>query len=98
MEPAQVALSVLVSRSRLDFLGDNGEDDVLVSPPHHSPQRLISLDGGTHVTGRGDWLAIDADDDITLLQAGAVATEVKEKTNECCKCCNICPVAIGGGT
>lgn len=97
VEPAWVALRVLVSRSRLDFLGDNGEDDVLVAPPHHSPQRVIPLDGGTHVTGRVDWLAIDADDDITLLQASTVATEMTEKTNKCCWCCNICPVPIGGG-
>lgn len=60
-------------RSRVDLLGDDGEDDVLVASPHHRPQRLVPLDGGADVAGRSDALAVDADDDVALLQAGSVA-------------------------
>lgn len=59
-------------RSRLDLLRHDGEDDVLIASPYHRSQRLISLYGGADVTGRGDSLAIDADDDITLQQASSV--------------------------
>lgn len=56
-------------RSRLTLLGDDGEDDVLVASSHHRSQRLVPFYGGADVTGRGDSLAVDADDDVTLLQA-----------------------------
>lgn len=55
-------------RSRLDLFGDDGEDDVLVASSHHRPQRLLPLYGGADVVGRGDPLAVDADDDVALLQ------------------------------
>lgn len=79
VEPARIAsgLRVKVKGSRLNLLRDDGEDDVLVAPPHHSPQRFIPLDGGAHVTGRSDGFAVDADDDITLPEAGSVATEIR---------------------
>lgn len=62
-------------RSRLDLLGDDAEDDVLVASPHHRPQRVVPLYGGAHVAGRGDSLAVDADDDVALLQAGSVTKQ-----------------------
>ena len=71
-------------RSRLDLLWDDGQDDVLVSSPHHRSQRLVPLDGGAHVTGRGDPLVVDADDDITLLQASAVIQ--KEERHKQMRC------------
>lgn len=79
VEPARIAsgLRVKVKGSRLNLLRDDGEDDVLVAPPHHSPQCFIPLDGGAHVTGRSDGFAVDADDDITLPEAGSVATEIR---------------------
>lgn len=55
--------------SRVDLFGDDGDDDVLIPTPHHQPQAVVPLDGTADVTGRGDALPIDADDDITLLQA-----------------------------
>lgn len=81
LEPARIVsgLRVKVRRSRLNLLRDDGEDDVLVAPPHHSPQRLVPLDGGAHVTGRSDWVAVNADDDITFPEAGSVATEITEE-------------------
>lgn len=65
--------------SRVDLLWDDGQDDVLVSSPHHRPQRLVPLYGGADVTGRGDLLAIYADDDITLLQARSVAKKEERR-------------------
>lgn len=65
--------------SRLDLLRDDGEDDILVASPYHRSQRLISLYGGADVTGRGDSLAIDADDDVTLLQASSVTKKEERR-------------------
>lgn len=81
-------------RSRFNLLWDDGEDDVLVASPHHRPQRVVPLYGGANVTGRGDSLAIDADDDITLLQASSVAKKVKvdryhKKINIRCLQCGV---------
>lgn len=80
LEPARIVsgLRVGVKRSRLDLLRDDVEDDVLIASPHHSPKCFVPLDGGAHVTGSGDWLAVNADDDVTLPEAGSVATEIGE--------------------
>lgn len=58
--------------SGLDILGDNAEDHVLVASPHHHFQRFVPLYDSADITGRGDWLAVDADDDVFLLQASTV--------------------------
>lgn len=71
-----MGLRVKVKGSRLNLLRDDGEDDVLVAPPHHCAQCYIPFDGGAHVAGRSDWFAVDADDDVTLPEAGSVATEI----------------------
>lgn len=60
------------SWSRLDLLGNDGEDGVLVASSHHRSQRLLTLYGGADITGRGDPLAIDADDDVTFTQTSSV--------------------------
>lgn len=88
LEPARIVsgLSVEVKRSRLNLLGDDGEDDVLVAPPHHSPQRLVPLDGDAHVSGRSDRFAVNADDDITLPEAGSVAAEIRGEGKKQKKC------------
>lgn len=70
-------LLILAATSRLDLLRDDGEHDVLVASPHHCSQRLVLLDGAADVAGRGDSLAIDGDDDISLLQASAVSEREK---------------------
>lgn len=57
--------------SRLNLLWDDSEDDVLVASSHHCLQRLVPFYGVADVAGRGDLLAIDADDDISLLQASS---------------------------
>lgn len=62
-------------RSRVDLIWDDGEDDVLVPSPDHHPQRLVPLDGAADVAGRGDALAVDGDDDVTLLQTTSVEAE-----------------------
>lgn len=72
-------LRVKVKRSRLNLLRNDGDDDVLVAPPHHRPQCFVPLDGGAHVTGRSDWFAVNANDDITLPEAGSGATEIRGK-------------------
>lgn len=73
-------LSILIvaqspERSRLNLLGDDVEDDVLVASPHHCSQCVVPLYGGAYITGRGDSLAIDTDDDIALLQASSVTKQ-----------------------
>lgn len=55
-------------RSRLNFFGDDSEDDVLVASSHHCSQCLITFYGVADVAGRGDSLTVDADDDVGLLQ------------------------------
>jgi len=70
----QVQVAVQVSDvwgSSVDLLGNNVQDHVLVPPPHHRPQLAVALDGGAHVAGGRDPLPVDADDDVTLLEAGA---------------------------
>lgn len=88
LEPARIVsgLRVKVKSSRLNLLRDDGDDDVLVAPPHHSPQCFIPLDGDAHVAGRIDWFAVNADDDITLPEAGAVATEIRGEGTKQKKC------------
>lgn len=58
-------------RSRLNLLWDDGEDDVLIASSHHCSQPLVPFYGIADITGRGDLLTIDADDDISLLQASS---------------------------
>lgn len=58
-------------RSRFDLLGHDGEDDVLVSSPHHHTQRVVFFDDGADVAGRRDRLPVDADDDVVFLQTSA---------------------------
>lgn len=79
LEPARIGsgLRVKVKRSRLNLLRDDGDDDVLVSPPHQSPQCFVLLDGSTNVTGRSDWFAVNADDDITLPESSSVTPEIR---------------------
>ena len=72
MQKRRLVCSAAAQRSRVDLLGDDGEDDVLVAAPHHRPQFIVPPDGGADVAGRGDPLAVDADDDVALLQAGPV--------------------------
>lgn len=66
-------------RSRVDLLGDDGEDGILVASPHHHSKRVVPLYGSADVAGRGDSFAVDADDDITLLQAGSVTKKEKKR-------------------
>lgn len=64
--------------SRLNLLRGDGEDDVLVASSHYRLQRLVLFYGSADVAGGGDWLAIDADDDVRLLQASSdTETEIR---------------------
>lgn len=57
------------------FLRNDGEDHVLVASPHHCPQDVARSDNLADVAGRGDLLAVDADDDVSVLESRSVARE-----------------------
>lgn len=63
-------------RSRLDLLGHDGEDDVLVSSPSHHAEGVVLFDGGADVAGRRDPLPVNADDDVAFLQTATVRRAV----------------------
>lgn len=57
------------------FLRNDGEDHVLVASPHHCPQDAARSDNLADVAGRGDLLAVDADDDVSVLESRSVTHE-----------------------
>lgn len=61
--------------SGFHFLRNDGEDHVLVASPHHCPQDVARSDDLADVAGRGDLLAVDADDDVSVLESRSVARE-----------------------
>lgn len=69
--------------SGFHFLRNDGEDHVLVASPHHCPQDVARSDDLADVAGRGDLLAVDADDDVSVLESRSVARE--EETRISCQ-------------
>lgn len=61
--------------SCFNFLRNDGEDHVLVASPHHCPQDVARSYNVADIAGRGDLLAVDADDDVSLLESRSVAQE-----------------------